>query len=135
MPTNALADSANGSAVSRNEGAWPIQRPQARPVRGALDASGEIDAVQALLDLDSELEAPAGASLADQLLDFLSPQPRDKLTLTHARIVPLLGLAADLIGRISADSPDIVNLGSAALEQELRMQRMLADKRATLINV
>ena len=87
--------------------------------------------VQALRELSDQ---PGGQpqSIADGLLDWLTPRLRHADTLTQARIVPLLGIAADLIARGAQMTPDIVRLGSVALEQELRMQRTLADRRAAL---
>jgi hypothetical protein len=45
----------------------------------------------------------------------------------------LLGLAADLLAQTAGASGDVVSLGATALAQELRMQRALADRRATLL--
>jgi hypothetical protein len=45
----------------------------------------------------------------------------------------LLGIAADMLSRTSNANGEIVGLGATALAQELRMQRALADRRATLI--
>jgi hypothetical protein len=47
--------------------------------------------------------------------------------------VPLLGAAADLLARYGSENDDIVRLGSAALEQELRAHTALADRRAALV--
>jgi len=135
MSTIPINDASISPSISGAESVAPPRRTQTRPVASRADLSGEVDAVQALLDLAEQLHAPAAPSLADQLLDFLAPHPRNPNTLTQSRIVPLLGLAADLIGRAATDRNDIVTLGSTALEQELRMQRALADRRATLIDI
>jgi hypothetical protein len=105
----------------------------ARPVEAVPDRTQAIDAVQALLELAGEQQPAQPASLAEQLLAWLAPQPRNPSTLTQSRIVPLLGVAADMLSRASDPSGEIVGLGTTALAQELRMQRALADRRATLI--
>jgi len=64
---------------------------------------------------------------------WIAPRPRNPTTLTQSRIVPLLGMAADMLSQGAGSSGDIVGLGAAALVQELRMQKALADLRATLL--
>jgi hypothetical protein len=104
-----------------------------RPVEAIPDRAEAIDAVQALLELAGEQQPAQPLSLSEQLLAWLAPQPRNPSTLTQSRIVPLLGVAADMLSRASDPSGEIVGLGTTALAQELRMQRALADRRATLI--
>jgi hypothetical protein len=67
------------------------------------------------------------------LLAWIAPRPRNPATLSQSRLVPLLGLAADLLARASDASREVADLGATALAQELRMQRALTDRRATLI--
>jgi len=118
-------------------GALSLPRITAR--KFGSDPFGGLDPVQALAEMGEEQRAPEDVGgLADQLLAWLMPRPRNPDTLTQARIVPLLGLAADMLARASAaesgEMPsNISHLGIAALEQELRMQRALADRRATLL--
>ena len=118
-------------AVARGE---PLRPPgdAIRPVEAEGGPEG-VDAIQALSDLGEEQAPPDGASLAEQLLAWMAPHPRRPETLSQSRIVPLLGLAADLLSHAAEGSDDIVQLGSTALEQELRMQRALAERRATLV--
>ena len=97
------------------------------------DRTEAIDAIQALLDLGEEPDFIPSASLAEQLLAWIAPRPRNPATLTQSRIVPLLSVAADMLSRAADSSGEIVGLGATALAQELRMQRALADRRATLI--
>jgi hypothetical protein len=134
MSTSAINDPVLPSPLAGTERLAPPRPSEARPVDGRPDASGDVDAVQALLALGEELQGAPAQGLADQLLDFLAPRPRNPQTLTQSRIVPLLGLAADLIGGSSRKNNDLVMLGATALEQELRMQRALADRRATLVS-
>ena len=101
-------------------------RPE--PVRGQAEP---LDLVQALAELGSGAGHEAGG-LEDALLAWVMPRPRNPETLMQARLVPLLGTAADMVSRSSRIAPDIARLGSAALEQELRGQRQLAERRASL---
>lgn len=128
----------NDSARVQADGAvWRVPAPETRPANrippaNAADGTGEIDPIQALIELGEAPDFPS-AGLADQLLAWIAPRPRNPATLTQSRIVPLLGVAADLLSRASNTSGEIVGLGATALAQELRMQRALADRRATLI--
>lgn len=114
-------------------GTWRIPAPEARPAERLPDRTEEIDPVQALIALAEDPGPPTAGGLADQLLAWIAPRPRNPATLTQSRIVPLLGVAADMLAEASNTSGDIVGLGTTALAQELRMQRMLADRRVTLI--
>jgi len=67
------------------------------------------------------------------LLAYVAPAPVNPSILSPSRLVPLLGAAADLLARHGRDNDDIVRLGSAALEQELRAHSALADRRAALV--
>jgi hypothetical protein len=135
MATNPLG---NDSARVPGDGAvWRIPTAEIPPASRVPDsrspgAAGEVDPIQALIDLGEAPDFP-GAGLADQLLAWIAPRPRNPATLTQSRIVPLLGIAADMLGRASNANGEIVGLGATALAQELRMQRALADRRATLI--
>jgi hypothetical protein len=71
--------------------------------------------------------------LSGTLMSWLMPRPRNPDTLSQARIVPLLGGAADMISGSAKLAPEIARLGALALEQELRMQRSIAERRATLL--
>jgi hypothetical protein len=128
----------NDSQRVHSDGAvWRIPAAETRPANRiplsrSPDDAGEIDPIQALVEL-GEAPDPPSAGLADQLLAWIAPRPRNPATLTQSRIVPLLGIAADLLSRASNTSGEIVGLGATALAQELRMQRALADRRATLI--
>jgi hypothetical protein len=106
---------------------------EARAAERIPDRTEAIDAIQALLDLGEEPDFTPSASLAEQLLAWIAPRPRNPATLTQSRIVPLLSVAADMLSRAADSSGEIVGLGATALAQELRMQRALADRRATLI--
>lgn len=120
-----------------------LHLPRVSGKRFGSDPFSGLDPVQALAEMGEEQIAPEEVTgLADQLLAWLMPTPRNPDTLTQARIVPLLGLAADMLGRAANADPDtgtepmpsdISRLGIAALEQELRLQRALADRRATLL--
>jgi hypothetical protein len=97
------------------------------------DRTEAIDAIQALVELGEEADVTPSASLAEQLLAWIAPRPRNPTTLSQSRIVPLLSVAADMLSGAADSSGEIVGLGATALAQELRMQRALADRRATLI--
>ena len=131
MATEPLANN-----VARIPGDGQVSRVPATEARGPHripDRPESIDAVQALLELGDERDFTPSASLAEQLLAWIAPRPRNPTTLTQSRIVPLLSVAADMLSS-AADSPgEIVGPGAQALAQELRMQRTLADRRATLI--
>ncbi len=123
----------SGARIPSGDGVWRVRSPDTRsPDSGASPIEG-IDIVQALADLGGDPQDPAEKGLANALLTWLSPRLRNPDTLTQSRIIPLLCAAADLLARSVQASPDIVSLGSAALEQELRTHRTLADRRATLI--
>lgn len=122
----------NDVRIDANGTIWPVRPPDARPVARLPEGTETIDPVQALLEL-GEMPDPAIGGLADQLLAWIAPRPRNPATLTQSRIVPLLGMAADLLAQAADSSGDIAALGGTALAQELRMQRTLADRRATLI--
>lgn len=125
-----------GHGVARIPGDGQVARIPATEARGPeriADRPEAIDAVQALLELGEEQDSTPSASLAEQLLAWIAPRPRNPSTLTQSRIVPLLSVAADMLSNAADSSGEIVGLGATALAQELRMQRALADRRATLI--
>jgi hypothetical protein len=124
----------NDAARVPAEGAvWRVPASEPRPTDRIPQGPEEIDPVQALIELGETGEFAGAGGLADQLLAWIAPRPRNPATLTQSRIVPLLGVAADMLSRASDASGEIVGLGATALAQELRMQRALADRRATLI--
>lgn len=125
-----------GNNVARIPGDGQVSRIPATEARGPEripDRTESIDAVEALLELGGERDFTPSASLAEQLLAWIAPRPRNPTTLTQSRIVPLLSVAADMLSGAADSSGEIVGLGTTALAQELRMQRALADRRATLI--
>jgi hypothetical protein len=125
-----------GHDVARIPGDSQVSRTAATEARGPEripDRTEAIDAIQALLELGEEPDLTPSASLAEQLLAWIAPRPRNPATLTQSRIVPLLSVAAEMLSRAADSSGEIVGLGATALAQELRMQRALADRRATLI--
>jgi hypothetical protein len=122
----------NDVRIDANGTIWPVRPADPRPVKPLPEGAESIDPVQALVEL-GEMPDMAAGGLADQLLAWVAPRPRNPATLTQSRIVPLLGAAADLLARATDSSGDIAVLGGTALAQELRMQRALADRRATLI--
>ena len=125
-----------GNNVARIAGDGQVSRIQPTEARGPdriPDRAHSIDAVQALLELGEEHASTPSASLAEQLLAWIAPRPRNPTTLTQSRIAPLLSVAADMLSSAADSSGEIVGLGAKALAQELRMQRTLADRRATLI--
>jgi hypothetical protein len=122
----------NSARIQPDGAIWQIPAPETRPPDPVPDGVAEIDPVQALLEL-ADAPTLASAGLADQLLAWIAPRPRNPATLTQSRIVPLLGVAADMLSQASNTSGQIVSLGATALAQELRMQSALADRRATLI--
>lgn len=125
-----------GNGVARIPGYGQVSRIPASDARAAEripDRTEAIDAVQALIELGEEQDFTPPASLAEQLLAWIAPRPRNPSTLTQSRIVPLLSVAADMLSNAADASGEIVGLGATALAQELRMQRALADRRATLI--
>jgi hypothetical protein len=112
---------------------WRLAAPETRPAQRIPERTEEIDPVQALMELGEGADRLAAGGLADQLLAWIAPRPRNPATLTQPRIVPLLSVAAEMLTRASDTSGEIVGLGSTALAQELRMQRALADRRSTLL--
>ena len=70
------------------------------------------------------------SGLAAQLLDYVAPRPRNTEAFSQARILPLLGLAADHLEQVSQSSGALGTLGAKALEQELRHHRDLAARRS-----
>jgi len=123
----------NDAARVLEAGVWRIPARETDPARRIPDRTGDIDPIQALVELGEVVDARIPGGLADQLLAWIAPRPRNPATLTQSRIVPLLGVAADLLTRGANASGDIVGLGATALAQELRMQRALAERRATLL--
>ncbi len=131
-----MATAPLGHDVTRIPGDGQVSGIPATEARGPEripDRIESIDAVQALLELGEEQDFAPSASLAEQLLEWIAPRPRNPSTLTQSRIVPLLSVAADMLSSAADSSGEIVGLGATALAQELRMQRALADRRATLI--
>lgn len=122
----------NDVRIDANGTIWPVRPADPRPLEPLPEGTEAIDPVQALVEL-GEMPDMAAGGLADQLLAWVAPRPRNPATLTQSRIVPLLGAAADLLARAADSSGDIAALGGTALAQEIRMQRALADRRATLI--
>lgn len=96
----------------------------------------EVEPVDALSELEALAEGRvtrlSDNGLADRLLAWVAPRPRHPDTLEPARIVPLLGMAAELLSSAAGEG-DLASLGAAALAQELRQHRDLAERRATLI--
>ncbi len=120
---------------SRLRAAGRVAAGRLDPTAAAKARNGEVspvDALAALEELAGGATRPSGG-LADQLLAFVTPRPRHPDTLRAPRIVPLLGAAASLLERGAAGSDDLAALGTAALGQELRQHRELAERRATLI--
>ncbi len=131
-----MATAPLGNDAARIPGDTQVSRTTATEARAPEripDRTEAIDAIQALLELGEEPDFTPSASLAEQLLAWIAPRPRNPATLTQSRIVPLLSVAADMLSRAADSSGEIVGLGATALAQELRMQRALADRRATLI--
>lgn len=118
----ALGPSPAGTGVQRSDPGDVLASP------GEFDP---IAALAALADMGTP-RAPA-PSLADQLLDYVAPRLRDPDTLRASRVAVLLGLAADLLARRSGAADDLGQLGTAALGEELRLHRMLAERRANQI--
>ena len=117
----------------------PARRvPPTRRVRRAggleqAEQAEQLDPVEALAALMDEPGDIGSNGLADQLLDYVRPRPRHPEALTQPRIIPLLGAAADLLRNAASQEDSIVALGGTALEQELRQHRMLAERRASLL--
>jgi len=123
----------NDGARVLEAGVWRIPARETDPPRRIPDRTVDIDPIQALIELGETVDAPIAGGLADQLLAWIAPRPRNPATLTQSRIVPLLGVAADILTHGGNASGDIIGLGATALAQELRMQRALAERRATLL--
>ncbi len=119
-------------SVTSAERVGRLRPVQERPVERANDA-GSLDIVQSLSELESDPASLQSNGLADALLNWLAPKPPSPGTLAQSRIVPMLGAAPPLLARGPALAPEIRDLGAAALEQELRLQRSLADRRATFM--
>jgi hypothetical protein len=131
MPTNPLDNS--NTRIDADGTVWRIPAPETRSPSRIPDGAEGIDPVQALIELGETPDPAAAGGLADQLLAWIAPRPRNPATLSQSRLVPLLGLAADLLARASDASREVADLGATALAQELRMQRALTDRRSTLI--
>ena len=112
-------------------GVWSVRRPDAPQSRRAEPIPPPIDVLDALAEL-ADQAPPADGGIAEAMLAWLMPKPRHADTLTQSRMAPLLGIAADLVAHGTQMSPDIAKLGAMALEQELRMQRAVAERRAAL---
>ena len=124
--------SQTASTVARSDGVARVRPAETRPVEQPATAAPH-DIVQALSELEADPATLGSNGLADALLSWLAPRQPQPGTLAQSRIVPLLGGAADLLARGAALAPEIRDLGAAALEQELRLQRALADRRASLL--
>jgi hypothetical protein len=131
MPTPPLDSNQDGIAAT--DGAWHIERRRLPAVQRSGTQPEDVDLVAELGGLGAEPGDLEALGLADNLIAWLAPRLRTPDTLTQARIVPLLGAAADLLSRSAQVSPDIARLGARALEQELRMQAAIAERRATLV--
>jgi hypothetical protein len=129
MATEPLSGRQEGLPATERLFRPPALDARPEPVRGQAEA---LDLVQALSELSGASAGLEGGGLEDALLAWVMPRPRNPETLMQARLVPLLGTAADLVSRSARIAPDIARLGSAALEQELRAQRHLAERRANL---
>lgn len=110
---------------------WGTRRVDRPSAERSGPSAAPLDVVEALSGLADE-PVPTEGGIAEALLTWLTPRLRNPDTLTQARIVPLLGMAADMISHSADISPDIARLGALALEQELRTQRALAERRAGL---
>jgi len=86
--------------VARIPGDGQVSRIPATEARGTEpvpDRAEAVDAVEALLELGEEQEFTPSASLAEQMLAWIAPRPRNPTTLTQSRIAPLLSVAADML--------------------------------------
>jgi hypothetical protein len=92
-----------------------------------------LDPIESLVALADQQGDIGSNGLADELLDYVRPRPLHPEALTQPRIIPLLGAAADLLRNAASQEDTIVALGGTALEQELRQHRMLAERRASLL--
>ena len=143
MAGNSIDRAADPGGLRASEPAEPPSRLRAAariaavrldPGAKARARNDEVSPVDALAALEELAEgATSSGGLADQLLAFVAPRPRHPDTLSAPRIVPLLGAAANLLERGAAGSDDLASLGTAALGQELRQHKELAERRATLI--
>jgi hypothetical protein len=129
MATEVTTSSA--TSVARAERAARVRPVTARKAEAA-NGIAPLDILQSLAELESDPITLQSNGLADALLNWLAPRQPAPGTLAQARIVPLLGAAADLLARGQALAPEIRDLGAAAVEQELRLQRALANRRASL---
>ncbi len=128
MPTTPLG--AGDSRIASAE-PWGAQRIEARHAAAA-DTAEPIDIVNALASMNDDSDGLEEEGLSGALMTWLMPRPRNPDTLTQTRIVPLLGAAADMLAHSTRMAPEIAQLGARALEQELRTQRDIAERRATL---
>ncbi len=103
----------------------------AGPRRSRATDDESIDAVSEVTALAEgrSISGPA-SGLAAQLLDYVTPRPRNSDAFTQPRIVPLLGLAADHVGGIAGGSDILDSLGIKALQQELQHHRDIAERRS-----
>jgi hypothetical protein len=127
MATEPLHDSAG--RIPGGEMVGRVRRPEARSPEPVVAAAQPLDIIQALGELQDSPDL-AAMGLADALLAWLTPRPRNPGLLAQARIAPLLGLAIDMLRHHRQANPDVAGLGASALEQELRTQRTLAERRA-----
>ena len=130
-----MATDGPGNATSRtspSDAVWRLPRLETRLPSPELEALAPLDLIDGLDELQRQTPSLESNGLADALLDWLTPRPSRPEILSQGRIAPLLGAAADLLARSASAMPDIASVGARALEQELRDQRALAERRASL---
>ena len=97
------------------------------------DAVAALDAFAAVVQAARDAGAPPPGGLQARLLDWVAPTTRQFEAVSPARLLPLLGLAVDLLAEASQRGDELDQLGAAALERELHDHQGLAERRAALI--
>ena len=98
-----------------------------------LPEPGGFDPVAAVVAVAKGASAPPAAGLQARLLDWAAPSSRQFEAMTPARLLPLLGMAVDRLASDAQQVDLLGELGAEALTRELGDHRVLAERRATMI--
>lgn len=99
---------------------------------GLPDAPG-FDPIAAVVAVAKGASMPPPAGLSARLMEWAAPSSRQFEAMTPARLLPLLGVAVDRLASEAQQVDLLGELGAVALTRELDDHRVLAERRATMI--
>lgn len=128
-PAGGVARSSGARAVA---GVGGVRGVSAAGGFGLPEAPG-FDPVAAVTAVAKGAAMPPPAGLSARLMEWAAPSSRQFEAMTPARLLPLLGVAVDRLASEAQQVDLLGELGAVALTRELDDHRVLAERRATMI--